>query len=145
MDLNEFPSIFQKLEHSHSRHQKTISSPLSIMQFLKILMVSGKNFTRLLELIQLYKQNPLEKIFIFTIYQNYTLALTVLSNSMISFCLFFEEVFYFSEFKFHNYSTSVNLNFITQCEGSPMPLAVWKFSPFDFPFDGTSNLTGISP
>ena len=30
---------------------------------------------RLLELIQLYKQNPLEKIYIFTIYQKYTLAL----------------------------------------------------------------------
>ena len=30
---------------------------------------------RALELIQLYKQNPLEKFFIFTIYQNYTLAL----------------------------------------------------------------------
>ena len=29
----------------------------------------------LLELIQLYKQNPLEKVFIFTIYQNYTLVL----------------------------------------------------------------------
>ena len=28
-----------------------------------------------LELIKLYKQNPFEKIFIFTIYQNYTLAL----------------------------------------------------------------------
>ena len=25
--------------------------------------------------MQLYKQNPLEKLFIFTIYQNYTLAL----------------------------------------------------------------------
>ena len=29
----------------------------------------------LLELVQLYKQNPLENIFIFTIYQNYTLVL----------------------------------------------------------------------
>ena len=35
-----------------------------------------KQFTRLLELIQLYKQNPLEKCFFFTIYKNYTLALT---------------------------------------------------------------------
>ena len=26
--------------------------------------------------MQLYKQNPLEKFFIFTIYRNYTLALT---------------------------------------------------------------------
>ena len=29
----------------------------------------------LLEILQLYKQNQLEKVFIFTIYQNYTLAL----------------------------------------------------------------------
>ena len=35
-----------------------------------------KRFTGLLELIQPYKQNPLEKFFIFTIYQNYTLALS---------------------------------------------------------------------
>ena len=33
-------------------------------------------FTGLLELVQLYKQNQLDKIFIFTIYQNYTLDLT---------------------------------------------------------------------
>ena len=33
-----------------------------------------KRFTGLLELVQLYKQNPLEKFFIFTIYQTYTLA-----------------------------------------------------------------------
>ena len=39
-------------------------------------MVSDKKrVTGLLELIQLYKQDPLEKFFIFTIYQNYTLAL----------------------------------------------------------------------
>ena len=30
MDLNEFPSIFQKVQHSHSRHQKTTSNLLSI-------------------------------------------------------------------------------------------------------------------
>ena len=35
-----------------------------------------KRFTGLLELIKLYKQNPLEEIFIFTIYQNCTLALS---------------------------------------------------------------------
>ena len=34
-----------------------------------------KRFTGLLELIKLYKQNSLEEILIFTIYQNYTLAL----------------------------------------------------------------------
>ena len=33
-------------------------------------------FTGLLELVQIYKQNPLEKFFIVTIYENYTLALT---------------------------------------------------------------------
>ena len=37
-----------------------------------------KRCTGLLELIQLYiKQNPLEKFFMFTIYQNYTLALSL--------------------------------------------------------------------
>ena len=41
-----------------------------------------KLFTGLLELIvlQLYKQNPLEKFLIFSIYQNYTLALSNDSN-----------------------------------------------------------------
>ena len=34
-----------------------------------------KRFTGLLEPIQLYKQNPLQTFFIFTIHQNYTLAL----------------------------------------------------------------------
>ena len=34
-----------------------------------------KRFTGLLELLQLYKQDPLEKFFILTIFQNYTLAL----------------------------------------------------------------------
>ena len=34
-----------------------------------------KIFTGLLVLVQLYKQNSLEQFFIFTIYQNYTLAL----------------------------------------------------------------------
>ena len=38
--------------------------------------VKMKWFTGLLELVQLYKQDPLENIFIFTIYQNYTLALS---------------------------------------------------------------------
>ena len=47
------------------------------MQFSqKIDGFTQKRFTGLLELIQLYKQNPLEKSYIFTIYQNYTLALT---------------------------------------------------------------------
>ena len=30
VDLNEFPSIFQKVQHSHSRHQKTTSNLLRI-------------------------------------------------------------------------------------------------------------------
>ena len=34
-----------------------------------------KRFTGLLELIKIYKQNPPEKFFIFTIYPNYALAL----------------------------------------------------------------------
>ena len=34
-----------------------------------------QNNSELLDWIKLYKQNPLEKIFIFTIYQHYTLAL----------------------------------------------------------------------
>ena len=36
-----------------------------------------KRFTGLLELIQLYKQNPLDKFLILTIYQNYTLDLII--------------------------------------------------------------------
>ena len=38
-----------------------------VQYFLKILTVSDKTFTRLLEFIKLYKQNPLENFFIFTI------------------------------------------------------------------------------
>ena len=53
-----------------------IPKMLVLCDFLKKL-VSDKKFTGLLELIQLYKQKPLEKILSFTIYQNYTLALTV--------------------------------------------------------------------
>ena len=54
---------------------------LVLGNFLTILMVSDKSFTGLLELMQLYKHNPLEKISIFTIYQNYTLALTIFRNN----------------------------------------------------------------
>ena len=43
--------------------------------FSENLWCQTKRFTELLELVQLYKQNPFEKFFIFTIYQNYTLAL----------------------------------------------------------------------
>ena len=45
--------------------------------FSKYWWFQTKRFAGLLEIVQLYKQNPLEKFFIFTIYQNYTLALTV--------------------------------------------------------------------
>ena len=51
---------------------------LVLCNFLKILMVPDKRFTGLLELVVSYnsKTNPLEKFFIFTIYRNYTLALS---------------------------------------------------------------------
>ena len=49
--------------------------------FQNIQWFQTKCFTRLLELLQLYKQNPLEKFLIFTIYQKYTLALTLCSLS----------------------------------------------------------------
>ena len=43
--------------------------------FSKYRWFQTKWFTRLVEFIKLCKQNPLENFFIFTIYQNYTLAL----------------------------------------------------------------------
>ena len=52
---------------------------LVLCNFLRKLMVSDKKIHRA-ELIQLYKQNPLEKFLIFTIYQNYTLALSLFLN-----------------------------------------------------------------
>ena len=42
-----------------------------------------KLFTGLLQLIKLYKQNPLEEIFISTIYPNYTLALRTANMSAV--------------------------------------------------------------
>ena len=52
-------------------------------------MFQTKRFTGLSELVQLYKQNPSEKFLIFTIYQNYTLALMYLQIhiSNYTFCL----------------------------------------------------------
>ena len=41
--------------------------------FSKFGWFKTKQFTGLLEFIKLYKQNPLEKFFIFTIYQKYTI------------------------------------------------------------------------
>ena len=49
--------------------------------FLKMLMVSDNMIHRAFEFMQLYKQNSLEKFFIFTIYKNYTLALKALFNN----------------------------------------------------------------
>ena len=49
--------------------------------FSKYWRFQTKWFTGLLELVQLYKQNPLEKSLIFTIYKNYTLALKCIVRS----------------------------------------------------------------
>ena len=52
--------------------------PFCPTKFLKILMVSDKTIHMAIRINKtLYKQNPLEKIFIFTVYQNYSLALTL--------------------------------------------------------------------
>ena len=65
-------------------HNSMVDFSGTSQKFLTIFSKSSwfqtKWFTGLLELIQLCKQNPLEKIFIFTIYQNYTLALRTLSG-----------------------------------------------------------------
>ena len=54
---------------------------VTFMQFSQIIDGFQTNrFTGLLELIQLYKQNPLDKFFIFTIYQTYTSALIQIMN-----------------------------------------------------------------
>ena len=46
---------------------------LVLCHFLRKLMVSDKEIHMAFRThIQLYKHNPLEKLFIFTIYQNYT-------------------------------------------------------------------------
>ena len=45
---------------------------LVLCNFLTKMMVSDKMIHRLLELIQLYEQNPSQKCLIFTIYQHYT-------------------------------------------------------------------------
>ena len=52
---------------------------LVLCNFLQKLMVSNKKIHRALRThTTLNEQYPLEKVFIFTIYQNYTLALTFL-------------------------------------------------------------------
>ena len=51
---------------------------LVLCNFLRKLMVSNKIFTGFENSYNSYEQYPLEKFFIFTIYQNYTLALKLL-------------------------------------------------------------------
>ena len=51
--------------------------------FLKVLMVSDKQFTGLLEFIQLYKQNPLD-FFFFTIYQKFKTMYWLSENKSIA-------------------------------------------------------------
>ena len=55
------------------------SENVSFMQFSENIDGFRQNneFTILVELVQLYKQNPLEKFSIFTIYQNYVLSLAL--------------------------------------------------------------------
>ena len=101
VDLNEFSSIFWKVQHSHSRQQTTsnllritlksrlrINNEQSLEGALYInlwgnyqeplnkfcsLQISIKNITRLLEFIKPNnKTKPIRK-FVFTFYQNYTL------------------------------------------------------------------------
>ena len=56
--------------------------------------------TELLELLQLFKQNPLEKTLIFTIHQNYTLA------------LIHDYLHTPNHHKFYQYLLTIYLNFI---------------------------------
>ena len=80
-DLQSFCECYSKFEFIHFSVQLLIvfSSQKYFMQFSqKIAGFQTKRFTGLLELVQLYKQNPLEKFSIFTIFQNYTLALTLI-------------------------------------------------------------------
>ena len=53
VDLNEFPSIFQKVQHSHSRHQKTSSNLLritlkGILKFNEIWPLAGAMYITLM-------------------------------------------------------------------------------------------------
>ena len=66
------PCIMFLVEKHPEKHPENVS-------FMQLFWNYGwfhtKWFTGLLELVQLYKQNPLQKFFVFTIYQNLTLAL----------------------------------------------------------------------
>ena len=76
MDLNAFSSIFWKVQHSQSRHQKTTSNLLritltpplenvsSVCKFLKILMVSDKTIHKAFRIHKTLQGNPLEKFYI---------------------------------------------------------------------------------
>ena len=127
-----FLKSFKKVQHSHSRHQETTSNLLRIhLQgklmfgnssplegamyifggipkmlvfaiFSKYWWFQTKQFTRLLEFIKLYKQNPLEKIFIFTLYQNYTLALMLFTKDLTSHLSCFESAAYNYSKEFKN-------------------------------------------
>ena len=55
-----------------------IPKMLVLCNFLKILMVSDNSIHNDCRTVQLYEQNPLEKFIIFTVYQNYTLALRIM-------------------------------------------------------------------
>ena len=70
------------------KHMVTFSGASWIFSppiFSKYWWFQAKRFTRLLEFIKLNKQNPWEKFFIFTFYQNYTLALSHSSDLNLSY------------------------------------------------------------
>ena len=62
VDLNEFPSIFQKVKHSHSRHQKITSNLLrinlkGILKFNKIWPLEGAMYIPLWENFRGHPEN----------------------------------------------------------------------------------------
>ena len=64
VDLNEFPSIFHKVQHSHSRHQKTTSNLLrinlkSILKFNEIWPVelSGASQFFVVVVVAIFSEN----------------------------------------------------------------------------------------
>ena len=61
---------------------------VSFMQFSTKLMVSNKNIHRALRTHTTPYEYPLEKFFIFTIYQNYTLALMAFSYLVVNIGLY---------------------------------------------------------
>ena len=103
------------MQHSHSRHQETTWNLFKInlkgiLKFSDEQPLEGamcmnlrwnsrghpknisecswfqiKQFTRLLEFIKLYKQNSLENVFIFPIYQNYIFNLALTHGRMLTF------------------------------------------------------------